>query len=130
MLYIDTNILIYLLEDHGQRSQQVATALKRFSKQAHPFVTSVLTITEFLAGTECTDSDILYKIPNLGFHPLDTVVAEQAARLQRQHDLRIGDALHLATAQTLHASRLFTNDKQLTKIASGILPVVTLDEAA
>jgi predicted nucleic acid-binding protein len=66
-------------------------------------------------------------MPSLEIVPLNEAVAIEAARLQQKTPLRIGDAIHLATALQQQATLFLTNDKQLAKIAKSYLNVQTLD---
>jgi predicted nucleic acid-binding protein len=126
MTYLDTNIFIYLLEGHKIYSNSVAKSLEELTASNDSLVTSVITITEFLAGTTSSSVNILQQVPRLRFIAFDEDLAEQAAGLQRKHPkLQIGDAIHLATA-TQHAVLLFSNDKLLTKIAAEYIAIKTL----
>jgi predicted nucleic acid-binding protein len=125
-MYIDTNILIYLLEQHKQYSTAAADILQAHTDGGGKLITASLTITEFMAGTTASDSSVLHRVPNLAFITLDTSLAEQAAQLQRKAKLHIGDAIHLATALQAQAECFFSNDQQLLKIAQQYLPVKSL----
>jgi predicted nucleic acid-binding protein len=125
-LYVDTNILIYLLERHEPYSNLVADILEDYTKTGNILLSSTISITEFLAGTLQSDLAMLQRIPRLEFVALDEIIAEQAALLQRETKLHIGDSMHLATALMLHSEYLFTNDKDLAKIAKAYLPVKNL----
>jgi predicted nucleic acid-binding protein len=125
--YLDTNILIYLLEGHPQYGEQIVAALEELTGQGDLLVASVITVTEFLAGTTSSNLDTLQQIPKLRFAILDDTLAGQAAGLQRKHsNLQIGAAIHLATAIREHATLFFTNDKQLAKVVAEYLQVRTL----
>lgn len=126
MIYLDTNVLIYLMEDHGPISLKVADSLQSWRSNKQAFGTSVITITEFLAGTKTNDRTVLQQVPHLDFYMVDQVCAEQAASLQSHHQISIGDALHLATAILHKADCLYTNDRQLAKVAKDYLTVKTL----
>lgn len=126
MVYLDTNVLVYLLERHASYSNRVADALDDLRSQKQSFLTSVITITEFLAGTKSPSDKALHRVAHLGFEAVDENSAVQAAMLQRKHKLQIGDAIHLATAIDQQASLFFTNDKPLADVAKAYLPVKTL----
>lgn len=125
-LYIDTNILIYLLERHEPYSTKVADILDAYTKIGNVLVTSAITVTEFLAGTVSSNLATMRKVPKLRFAPLDEALAEEAALLQRKTKIQIGDAIHLATAIQLQAEYFFTNDKQLAKTVQAYLSVKSL----
>ena len=127
MIYLDTNILIYLMEGHERYGKLVAASLEELTQQNELLGTSSITITEFLAGTINSNLKTLQQVPRLRFIGLDEVLAEQAAELQRKHPaLQIGDALHLSTAIGKQASLIFTNDRLLAKVASQYIPVKKL----
>ena len=123
MTYVDTNILIYLLEQHFMYSELVAEVLDEVTRDKGILITSVIAITEFLAGTDSSSLETLQRIPQLSFIPLNENLAEQAVHLQRKNNLQIGDAIHLATALEQRADALFTNDKLLAKIAKSHITV-------
>lgn len=123
MVYLDTNILIYLLERHTAYSNLVADALDELRSQKHSFLTSVITTVEFFASTKASDPATLQRVPGLNFVALDATCAQRAASLQRNQKLQIGDAIQLATAIEQRTDLFFTNDDKLSKIAQKYLPV-------
>jgi len=126
MVYVDTNILIYLLEKHERYSDLAVKALEEFSEHNSGLLTSVITITEFLAGTRTSTPATLHLVPQLQFAMVNESIAEQAALLQRSQRLQIGDAIHLATAIKQKADLFFTNDKQLAKAVAKFIKVRSL----
>ena len=125
-MYVDTNILIYLFELHDPYSQQVASMLEKNSQEGKLLMTSVITITEFLAGTISSTLETLRQVPNLDFITLDEDLAEQSAILQRKHKLQIGDSIHLASAIKNNTETFFSNDKQLLKVVEKYMSVRSL----
>jgi predicted nucleic acid-binding protein len=125
MLYLDTNILIYLFELHDPHSDRVASKLEKFGNEGDRFVTSVIAVTEFLAGTASSNLETLHKVPRLSIIALDENLAEQAAILQRKSRVQIGDSIHLATAIQQQAETFFTNDKELAKVAKEYMSVIS-----
>lgn len=122
-MYLDTNVLIYLFEQHAGYSQLVAEVLQESAATGTNFITSTITVTEFLAGTVSSRLETLRKVPRLQFITLDENLAEQAADLQRKNNLQIGDAIHLATAIAQGSGTFFTNDKQLAKTAQQYMTI-------
>lgn len=124
MIYLDTNILVYLLESRKQ-AQFIAQTL---TDADQPVATSVLTITEFLCGvSDPSAKHALYSVPTLTFIDVDTDIAEHAATLQKKHNLKIGDAIHLATALNKKSKALFTNDLKLAQVAKLYVEVLSLN---
>jgi predicted nucleic acid-binding protein len=126
LLYVDTNILIYLLEKHEPYSTKAAEILDAHAAEGGKLVTSTVTITEFLAGTVSSEISTLYMVPGLEFVVLDEALAASAADMQRDSNLRIGDAIHLATAVHMRCGHFFTNDKLLAASVHKYLPVKSL----
>ncbi|HEX8390476.1 MAG TPA: type II toxin-antitoxin system VapC family toxin [Candidatus Saccharimonadales bacterium] len=126
-MYVDTNILIYLLEGTSGVAVQVADSLQGYvDTTAEGLVTSTLTITEFLAGSP-GDATLLLAIPNLSFVAADTATATHAGLLQRQHGVKLGDAIHLTTALATSCTVLYTNDRRLAGVAAEYMTVRRLD---
>ena len=126
MLYLDTNILIYLFELHDPYSKKVAIILEEFTDSGKQLVTSAVTVTEFLAGTTLSSLETLHKVPKLNIIPVDENIAEQAAIIQRKNSIKIGDSIHLATAISQKADAFFTNDKKLIKVVDNYLSVISM----
>jgi predicted nucleic acid-binding protein len=126
MFYIDTNILIYLFELHDPYSKQVANILEEATNNGKQLVTSTITVTEFLAGTTSSSLETLHKVPNLNLIPVDEKLAEQAAILQREASIKIGDSIHLATAIQQKAETFFTYDKKLSKVVEKYMSIINL----
>ncbi|MEO6760861.1 MAG: type II toxin-antitoxin system VapC family toxin [Candidatus Saccharimonadales bacterium] len=127
MVYLDSNILIYLFEHHPQFGRQVADIISGL-QPTNRFICSTLTVTECLAQVTKITLKTFHELPQLDLIPLDEAVANQAATLQRDANLRIGDAIHLATALQEKADLFLTNDLQLAKIAQKYLKVQILDK--
>ncbi|MFZ1249236.1 MAG: type II toxin-antitoxin system VapC family toxin [Candidatus Saccharimonadales bacterium] len=127
VVYLDTNILIYLLEDNGWRSVQVADTLDALRYKGGTFVTSVLTLTEFMAGRAAVAPETLLEISSIRFVGIDTDVAVRAGTLQRTQRLKIGDAVHVAAAEFMQADKFFTNDKELAAKLPEHIKVMTLE---
>lgn len=126
MLYIDTNILIYLFESHDLYSKKVAGILEEFTSSGKQLLTSAVTVTEFLAGTTSSSLETLQKVPKLHIISVDENLAEHAANIQRENSIKIGDSIHLATAIQQKTEAFFTNDKKLTKVVEKYMPVISL----
>ena len=123
MIYVDSNIFIYLLEGNATFGRLASKKLT--GKQ---IITSTLTITECLASTKNQFTpDLLTRMPGLSLLAVNSAVATKAGELRRLHNIGLGDALHLATALAEGASSLLTNDKAFAKIAVAYLPAETLE---
>ncbi len=126
MLYLDTNILIYLFELHDPYSKKVAIILEEFTDGGKQLITSAVTVTEFLTGTTLSSLETIHKVPKLNIISVNENIAEQAAILQRKNSIKIGDSIHLATAIQQKAEAFFTNDKKLIKVVEKYISVISL----
>ena len=128
MIYLDTNIFIYLFEVHPGFTEKTAQLLARL-EQDNTFACSTLSLTECLAQVTPISHDTFLALPKLHIAPLDEKIAVRAGQLQRDSKLHIGDAIHLATALELGCTKLLTNDLAFAKIARKHLEIVTLADA-
>jgi predicted nucleic acid-binding protein len=128
---IDANVLIAYLEG-GQRITEAATLIVDewlHSGRNLGFV-SVVAAMEVLVGPLRASAnvqpyiDFLQRYPNLTCVPVDMAVAQEAARLRSRTPLKTPDALIVATAVVVDASKIVTNDDALSKHSP--VPVVTL----
>ena len=134
MIYLDSCLVIYLVENHPVYGPKVASAMA-----AHPteeFAVSPLVLLECLVGplkTDNTELVDLYKKAYTQFRSLTITerVFEEAAYLCAEHGLRTPDALHLACANLGECTQLWTNDARFNAATpwtqkSGIVTEITL----
>lgn len=127
MIYLDSCIVIYAVEDDGARGNAVR---QRLAESADTVVAiSPLVTLECLVGP--------LRDENLGLHdhylrafdqfhrlPLNEEQYIRAAELRARYELRTPDALHLAAAQMHGCDQLWTNDSRLAAAAHGLAVVV------
>ncbi len=123
MIAVDSNILIYALTGRGEFAEASRAILQRASVEGGS--ASVLLIGEVLCKTDPElDHQIqqatqyVMNLKNITYQPVTSVVAEQAAKLVRNHTgkLRLADAIHLISALSAGAGEFWTNDKKLRTI--------------
>jgi len=133
-LGIDTNCFIYLLEQGGTaRAAYMATAV--LSDPAREAVTSTLTLAELLVkryqvGPPSAVDEAraaLEALPGLAIVPVDSDVAQEAARIRARSGFLLPDAIQLATAVVHEADAFLTNDSRLNHPGAGIR-VLILDD--
>jgi predicted nucleic acid-binding protein len=120
LLFVDTNIIIYLLDNHPRYGELAMAVLEAIEAGQAVAVTSVLTLAEVLTkparvGNERAMQDYelyLTNFPNLKLVAVDQTVARTAARLRALYPLKMPDAIQLATAQLAVVDAIITNDKQ------------------
>ena len=131
MIYLDTCILVYALEDAGARGDLVRARIAE-----HPdatFAVSPLVTLELLVGPLRND-DLELRDHYVAFLaqfrrlPLTDKEFLRAAELRARHNLRTPDALHLAVAQLSGCDELWTNDSRLAVASHGLAANVVNDE--
>ena len=124
MIYLDTNILIYLFENHQEYASKVAAFLDENQKNDTPLITSVISVTELTAGNQNITIDTLKLLQGLKIVPVDETIASLAGDLIAQDKMHIGDAIHFATALSAKCNAIYTNDDYLAKKASKKLKII------
>lgn len=130
MIYLDTCIVIYAVEDGGLRGRRVREAM---ADTSDTFVVSPLALHEVLVGPMKTDDAELrdrYTQVCSGMRQVDmgADVFIRAAEIRARSGLRVPDSLHLAAAQLNECTALWTNDQRFAKSSRG-LAVDILDGA-
>ncbi len=120
---IDTNVLIsvFAQESLGEKVVPIIDAVA--NKGTHEFIASVLTFSECAvlpyreANWAALDQvKLMFQMPNLNVYPMDEIVAEDAARVRGIYNLKMPDAIIVATAIIHRADVLLTNDRSLAVI--------------
>ena len=123
MIYLDSCIVIYAVEDDSERGERVR---QRIASEADTeFAVSPLVLLECLIGPLRSGNPALrdhYQRALSLFRMLPSGVDEfaRAAELRALTGLRTPDAIHLATAQLGSADQLWTNDSRLTAASRGL----------
>ena len=123
LIYVDSCLLIYLLEGDQRRARQIGEAMAR--AQARRFAISPLVQSECLTGPLKRGDPVLeraYLDLFARFAALDTPlpVYLEAARIRARFALKTPDALHLACAQHYRCDALWTNDDRLAQASHGL----------
>lgn len=128
MIYLDSCIVIYSVEDDSPRGEAVRQRLADFREEVAAI--SPLVMLECLVAP-LRDSDLAladhYRRAFQQFKVLETGVPEhlRAAELRARQGLRTSDAIHLAVAQLNGCRELWTNDTRLAVAAHGLAVAVT-----
>ncbi|UTT62596.1 type II toxin-antitoxin system VapC family toxin [Microcella humidisoli] len=123
MIYLDSCILIYAVEDEGERGRLARQALADHADDE--LVVSPLVVMECLTGPLKRGDLALvdyYRatLDAVGRTPFDEAVFVRAAELRARHAISTPDALHLAAAQKAACTALWTNDRRLERAAHGL----------
>lgn len=127
MIYLDTCLLIYAVEDAGPRGERVRAQLA--DNDSVGFAVSPLVKLECLVGAFRAGDAALVERYRQSFVSASTVpmsepVFLRAARLRADHALKVPDALHLAAALHSGCTELWTNDHRLARAAGDFVKTV------
>jgi predicted nucleic acid-binding protein len=137
-IFWDTNLFIYLFENHGSHSKEVAALLKKMDARGDELLTSALTIGEILARPmEQGDLDCCSRYENAirsnaNVLPFDVSTVRKFAELraQRHRNIRPPDAIQLACAATAKVDLFLTNDIRLHNLhVDGIHFITSVERA-
>lgn len=128
MTSLDSNVFIYILENHAEFSEASQTAITQTIQAGESMCVSALVFTEVLSGTNDPKALAFLKALPAIVYDLNQEIAITAGNLRRQNGgLKTADAIHIATAIQSGAARFITNDKKLLKLKLGIemLPLMS-----
>jgi predicted nucleic acid-binding protein len=134
-VFWDTNLFIYLLENHPKLAERVERIRLRMLERGDQLWTSTLTVGEVLVRpVRAGRSDIeeryrrLFQPPALAIVPFDTLAAIQYAQIRKDPTIKPPDAIQLACGAVAEADVFITNDERLSrKVVTGIEFIVSLD---
>ena len=130
IISLDTNILIYFLEDIEPQASKVEKILRRFMKGEDQAVISTITIAEILTGVYKSEettkpAQIKKLIKDLSINsfkivPVTFEIADLAASLRSKRGGRLPDALIVATALNEKADCLYSEDNDFQRYKQDI----------
>ena len=134
-VFLDTNILIYLMEDYGEVSTQVANLALRMKARKDVLITSTMTLGEIMVKPYADRNDVLvqryqsfFESPSLELVNFDEVAAWEYAVVRQDKYIKAPDAIQLACAAAVKCDLFITNDDRLSKkVVPGIQFIVSLD---
>lgn len=118
-LYVDTAPLIYFVEQNPVYLDRMREIIKQIDTGSVAGFTSVLTLTEVLMHPIRSHQPVLAKayrdilLNSAHFSPVvvTVAIAEKAAQMRAQYNLKTPDALHIASAIHTGCDAFLTNDK-------------------
>lgn len=115
---VDTNFFIYYFQKHPHFGPVVKNVLNLLSENQAMLATSILTMTELLSfkASEILITRLerdLMLMANLQLIEVDNEIAREAARIKREYEFTLADAIQLATALENNVEVFITNDKKL-----------------
>ena len=131
MVYLDTNCVIYFVEQNPAWVSKVITRFTGFRAANDQLVIGDLTRAECLVGPfQSGDATVeasyraFFTDPDIQVLPMTAAICERAARIRAAYKFELVDSLHLATAAEHGCGLFLTNDAKL-KIC-GDIPVEVL----
>ena len=131
---LDTSVVIYAVEANPKYYELVNQVFRWIQTSAARAVTSTLTMSEALVRP-CRLGDIegvdkfyalLLTYPHLEWMEPTLSVADRAAQIRAEHNLRTPDAIQAATATVAGATAFISNDPIFRRVPG--LEVLLLDE--
>ncbi len=124
VVYLDTSVFIALIQNEAGRVAACKDAMQDAIEEKTKALTSALAIAEVVKGEagmipEAAEPAIESFFSSLWLRvaAVDQRVAVRAREVSRLYGLKPPDAIHVATAILYGASRIFTYDKHLLKLA-------------
>lgn len=133
-LGIDTAPVIYFVEAHPHYDALVTEVFQSIADNKLIAITSVITLTEVLIqplrenqpGLQQQYRELLTRSANFDMIFIDDIIAERAADIRAQYNLRTPDALQIATALIAGCEAFLTNDLALKRVAD--MRIIVLEE--
>lgn len=135
-IFWDSNLFIYLFEDYGELSAQVAALRQAMLERKDRLLTSTLTLGEILVKPIERGAIELARryeeavMTTASLLPFDVRAAKIYAQLRCDRTLRPPDAIQLASAAAAGVDLFITNDRRLQgKYVEGVQFIVPLQLA-
>lgn len=131
---LDTNILIYFVQDHPRYGAWCSSLFERIERRQQRAITSTISFLEALVQPYRLQDDrlaekfyaLLSTYPHLSWAPVTIEVADRAAELRARYRLSTPDAIHVATAINGGATGFIGNDKGIKEVRE--IECVILDD--
>jgi predicted nucleic acid-binding protein len=135
-VYLDSCIVIYLIQGHESLRREILSALRPAQEPLTACVSDLTRLECRVGPMREDDGDLLRQFDDffasrdLENLPIDVSVFDLATSLRASHGTKTPDALHLATAVIGGCAEFWTNDGRLRAAAEGriglrVLPAVS-----
>ena len=135
-IFWDTNLFVYLLEDKGERTEQVVALRQRMIERQDQLLTSALTLSEILVKPlEAGDRELMRHYErtitaSAAILPFDQAASAAFATVRQNPSIHPADAIQLACASATGVDMFITNDQRLSRhVVPGIHFIQSLGEA-
>jgi predicted nucleic acid-binding protein len=121
LLLVDSAPVVYVLEGHPKLASRFQPLFDAHAAGRVRFAVTTITIAEVLTGPLRAGDEPLARRYRAMFEswqtvPLDTDIAESAARLRGSLNLKLADAIQAASALAINAAALLTHDRDFTRV--------------
>ncbi len=123
LIYLDSCLLIYLIEHHPQWGEAVAKAMAKTPEARFgisPLVKCECLVGPLKRGDPVLEQAYLDLFERFLWLDMPESVYLRAAQLRARFGIRTPDALHLASAQHHGCESLWTNDDRLARASHGL----------
>lgn len=130
-VYLDSSIYIYAFEDNPKYYDLCSNLFQNLSENNVTIVSSPLTLAEILSkkGLERNKMKEMYlNVPNLYIKEFDLKTAELTSLVRIKYNLKMADAIHVATAIAADSKVFITNDKELKRVKEIKVKILYLDK--
>lgn len=123
LLLLDSPPIIYVLERHPVFARRFLPLFEAQAAGQLRFAVTTTTIAEVLTGPLRSSDETLTRrcrtvLESWQVVPLDSAIAESAARLRASLGLKLADAVQLASALAINADALVTHDRDFSRVPS------------
>jgi uncharacterized protein len=134
LVFWDTNLYIYLLEDYGKLTDQVELLGRRMISRGDKLCTSTMTLGEILVKPrKLKDENICRQYEDTlkstsTIVPFDIEAARHYSDLRQHRSLKAPDAIQLSCAAAAKVDLFITNDNRLQSLhVPGVQFIVPID---
>ena len=120
LVYWDSMLFIYLVEDNPLQASIVETTLAEMRRRGDTLCTSIFTVGEVLTGPYAKGAtDVAEEIreflgpPDVQILPFSAETTEYYAKIRARNRVKPADAIHLATAAAAGVDLFLTHDRAL-----------------
>jgi predicted nucleic acid-binding protein len=125
-IVLDTVALVYFVEQHPEYGPVARSIMERVQDGRLEAIVSSIALAELLVFPYRQNQPQvahtlrigLERFPNLTMVDVDADIADEASRIRAKHNLRIPDAVHVATGLSREVDWIVTNDYSLRRVAS------------
>jgi predicted nucleic acid-binding protein len=123
VLLVDAAPIIYVLEKHGEFATRFRSVFEAQTAGAVRLAITTVSIAEVLAGPFKSGDEALARryratLESWLVVPLDSAIAESAARLRVAYGLKLPDAVQAASALSINAWALVTHDRDFSRVSA------------